>query len=170
MDSQWWVHPYDKPGIESDCPYKTKSEVLTQLDDLLSRNSKKLVIFALHHTLRSYGIHGGYFKLKQHIFPLTEYFPKLYIPLPVIGSIYPISRSVFGSPQDLKHPFYTEMITSVERFAFTISTTWPFVNGFSGICTWASAAGKARYRVKTRARDVLRTDLWVMGVEESFLI
>ena len=20
MDSQWWLHPYDKPGIESDCP------------------------------------------------------------------------------------------------------------------------------------------------------
>ena len=27
MDSQWWVHEYDKPGIESDCPYKTKTEV-----------------------------------------------------------------------------------------------------------------------------------------------
>src|SRR5258706_10502502 len=31
IDSQWWLHPYDKPGIESDCPYKTKDEVLTQL-------------------------------------------------------------------------------------------------------------------------------------------
>src|SRR3954469_14446917 len=23
FDSQWWIHPYDKPGVESDCPYKT---------------------------------------------------------------------------------------------------------------------------------------------------
>ena len=77
MDSQWWVHPYDKPGIESDCPYKTKTEVLTQLDNILSRNSKKLVLFAVHHTFRSFGIHGGYFKLKQHIFPLYRCLSKI---------------------------------------------------------------------------------------------
>ena len=114
MDSQWWLHPYDKPGIESDCPYKTKTEVLTQLDDLLSRNSKKLVIFALHHTLRSYGIHGGYFRLKQHIFPFTEYFPKMYIPLPLIGSIYPITRGIFGTSEDMKHPAYASMIADID--------------------------------------------------------
>jgi len=115
MDSQWWVHPYDKPGIESDCPYKTKDEVLTRLDDIFTKNSKKLVIFAIHHTLKSYGIHGGYFKLKQHIFPLTDAFPNLYIPLPVIGSIYPITRSVFGTSEDLAHPAYASMINDLEE-------------------------------------------------------
>jgi hypothetical protein len=60
-DSQWWLHPYDKPGIESDCPYKTKDEVLSQLSDILTRNYKKLVIFATHHTFRSNGSHGGYY-------------------------------------------------------------------------------------------------------------
>ena len=114
MDSHWWIHPYDKPGIESDCPFKTKSEVLTQLDDLLSRNSKKLVLFAVHHPFRSNGIHGGHFTWKQHIFPLTEYFPKLYIPLPVIGSVYPITRGIFGTTNDLSHPAYADMINQVE--------------------------------------------------------
>jgi hypothetical protein len=117
FDSQWWIHPYDKPEIESDCDYKTKDEVLAQLDDIFSRNSKKLIILAAHHTFKSSGVHGGYFKLKQHIFPITDINPKLYIPLPVIGSIYPIARSVFGSPQDLKHPFYAEMINAVEKVA-----------------------------------------------------
>jgi hypothetical protein len=37
----------------------------------------------------SNGIHGGYFGIKQHIFPFTDMKKKLYIPLPVIGSIYP---------------------------------------------------------------------------------
>ena len=115
MDSQWWLHPYDKPGIESDCPYKTKAEVLTQLDDLLSRNSKKLVIFALHHTLRSYGIHGGYFKLKQHLFPFTDVFPKLYIPVPILGSIYPITRGIFGTSEDMKHPAYVDLVTELDK-------------------------------------------------------
>ncbi|TMI80809.1 MAG: metallophosphoesterase, partial [Bacteroidetes bacterium] len=117
FDSQWWIHPYDKPEIESDCDHKTKDEVLTELDDIFSRNAKKLIILADHHTFKSTGAHGGYFTAKQHIFPFTDIIPNLYIPLPVIGSIYPIARSVFGSPQDLKHPFYADMITAVEKVA-----------------------------------------------------
>lgn len=27
MDSQWWIHTKDKPGIESDCDVKTEDEV-----------------------------------------------------------------------------------------------------------------------------------------------
>src|SRR6266487_1618000 len=117
FDTQWWIHPYDKPEIESDCDYKTKDEVLTQMDDIFSRNSKKLIILAGHHTFKSNGAHGGYFRLKQHIFPFTDINPKLYIPLPGLGSIYPITRSVFGSLQDLKHPLYAEMIGAVEKVA-----------------------------------------------------
>lgn len=117
FDSQWWLHPYDKPDIESDCPYKTKDEFLLQLEDILSKDSKKLVILAGHHTFRSNGAHGGFFTIKQHIFPFTDIIPNLYIPLPVIGSIYPIARSVFGTPQDLKHPNYANMITEIEKKA-----------------------------------------------------
>lgn len=117
FDSQWWMHPYDKPGEESDCPYKTKLEVLGQIEDILSKNSKKLVILACHHPFKSYGIHGGYFTLKQHIFPLTDAKPNLYIPLPVIGSIYPIARGVFGVPQDLSNPVYANMIRDVQKVA-----------------------------------------------------
>jgi len=115
MDSQWWMHPYDKPGVESDCPYKTKDEVTTQLQDILARNAKKLVIFATHHPFRSYGVHGGYYSLKQHIFPLTDINKSYYFPLPIIGSIYPISRGVFGSPQDLPHPDYQNMVSDLEK-------------------------------------------------------
>ena len=114
MDSQWWIHQYDKPGIESDCPFKTKAEVLTALDDILSRNSQKLVILAFHHTFRSYSPHGGYFTLKEHIFPFTDVMPGLYIPLPLLGSIYPLTRAVFGTSQDIKHPFYQSMIADIE--------------------------------------------------------
>lgn len=119
FDSQWWLHPYDKPGEESDCPYKTKLEVLNQIEDILSKNSKKLVILACHHPFKSYGIHGGYFTLKQHIFPLTDVKPDLYVPLPVIGSVYPVARGVFGIPQDLSNPVYANMIHDVQKVAKT---------------------------------------------------
>ena len=115
MDSQWWLHEEDKPGVESDCPTKTKEEVLTQLDDILSQNSDKLVILATHHPFRTYGPHGGFFKIKQHIFPFTDAKPNLYIPLPIIGSIYPLTRQVFGTMQDLKHPLYQDMISRISK-------------------------------------------------------
>lgn len=119
IDSQWWLHPYDKPGVESDCPYKTKDEVITQLSDILGRNYKKLVIIATHHTFRSNGVHGGLFGWKQHLFPFTDMVKNLYIPLPVLGSIYPIARGVFGTPQDLKHPDYFNMIHDIEEVTKT---------------------------------------------------
>ncbi len=113
MDSHWWLHSNDKPGIESDCPQKTKAEVLVELEDILVENHRKLVLFAVHHPFISNGIHGGYFTWKQHLFPFTDLRKYLYIPLPGLGSIYPISRSVFGTPQDLPHPLYVDLISRV---------------------------------------------------------
>lgn len=113
FDSQWWVHPFEKPGIESDCECKTKAELVSRLEDILAQNSRKLVLLAFHHTLKSNGIHGGLFPLKTHIFPFTDFFPSAYIPLPIIGSIYPVARGVFGTPEDLKHPLYADLIKQI---------------------------------------------------------
>lgn len=113
FDSQWFLHSHDKPGVEWDCECKTQSEFMIQLSELLSKNRNKLIIMACHHPFMSNGIHGGYFGIKQHIFPFTDLRKKLYIPLPVIGSIYPISRSVFGSPQDISYPAYTNMVNTI---------------------------------------------------------
>ncbi|MET0394810.1 MAG: BamA/TamA family outer membrane protein, partial [Chitinophagaceae bacterium] len=113
MDSQWWIHDNDKPGVESDCEYKTEDEVISELEDLLNKNYKKLVLLACHHPFKSNGPHGGYFTFKQHIFPFTDRRENLYIPLPVLGSVYPITRSVFGTPQDLKHPRYINMVSRI---------------------------------------------------------
>ena len=84
MDSQWWLHLNPKPGPQSECPCKTKDEIITRLNDIVYRNQDKLLLFATHHPMKSYGVHGGYFTLKQHLFPLTDIKPSLYIPLPVV--------------------------------------------------------------------------------------
>ena len=129
FDSQWWIHPHEKPEIESDCNCKTKDELVTQIGDIAANNSKKLIILACHHPFKSNGAHGGYFTLKQHIFPFTDLKRSLLIPLPVIGSAYPIARSVFGSPQDISHPAYTNMINRVTSALKANAPNVVFVSG-----------------------------------------
>jgi hypothetical protein len=129
FDSQWWIHPYDKPGIESDCNFKTKEQLVAQIADLAARNSKKLIIIACHHPFKSNGVHGGLFTPKQHIFPFTDIFRSAYIPLPVIGSVYPVVRSVFGTPQDLKHPNYADMINRISAAVKAVAPNVIFVSG-----------------------------------------
>ncbi|HSU29448.1 MAG TPA: metallophosphoesterase, partial [Chitinophagaceae bacterium] len=114
FDSQWFLHTQEKPGIESECDFKTPDEVYAELDNILTRNPGKLVIIACHHTFKSISPHGGYYTWKQHIFPFTDISKNLYIPLPIIGSIYPLTRGVFGTPQDLHHPNYEAMINGVQ--------------------------------------------------------
>src|SRR5262245_41668255 len=67
FDSQWWLQTNEKPGIESDCDCKTPDELLSQMTDIVTRNSKKLVLLASHHPFKSNSVHGGYFTWKQHI-------------------------------------------------------------------------------------------------------
>ena len=119
VDSQWWLEQEARPGATSACDCKTEGEVIVTLKDLLYRNRDKLVLFAAHHPFRSHGIHGGYYTFKQHIFPLTDLNPKIYLPLPVIGSLYPIIRGGFGNVQDLKHPKYKDFTSQVDALLST---------------------------------------------------
>jgi hypothetical protein len=114
IDSQWWLHRFDKPTVRSGCECNTEAELLSVLQEIVSRNEEKLLIFADHHPFITFGRHGGYYNLKQHIFPFTDLNPKLYIPLPLIGSIYPIARGVFGNIQDTKHPIYKNFSRAVD--------------------------------------------------------
>jgi hypothetical protein len=128
VDTQWWLHSYSKPGRDSDCACKSEDELLARLSDIAYRNKGKGIILATHHPFRSYGIHGGYYTLKQHIFPLTDFSSGLYIPLPVIGSLYPLVRGVFGNIQDLPHPTYRLMVRAMEK-AVSVAPNVVFVSG-----------------------------------------
>jgi UDP-2,3-diacylglucosamine pyrophosphatase LpxH len=113
VDTQWWLHPWDKPGRDSDCDAKTTNELLLELDDIIKRNEDKSIIVASHHPMFSYGSHGGRYTWRQHFFTLTDLNKKLYFPLPIIGSIYPLYRRLFGSQQDIAHPVYRQMTQSL---------------------------------------------------------
>ena len=115
MDSQWWLHTHEKPGLESHCECKTEDAVITMLEEIVETNKHRMMIVAMHHPLYSYSVHGGNYTWRHHIFPLTEINPNLYIPMPILGSIYPITRGVFGNIQDVKHPAYRTMIRELEN-------------------------------------------------------
>ncbi len=109
LDTQWFLHPWDKPGEDSDCESKDPAGLWILLHDIFTRNEGKRIIIAAHHPLISYGEHGGIFKMKDHLFPLTSLKSNLYIPLPLLGSIYPMYRKWFGNVQDISHPQYREL-------------------------------------------------------------
>ena len=115
MDSQWWLQEKkERPGRESACDCKDEKSIVNALRDIVSLYPDRLIVLAMHHPFYTHGEHGGYYTLKQHIFPLTDLKPGLFIPLPVIGSIYPVSRGVFGNVQDTRNPRYKEMRDALE--------------------------------------------------------
>jgi hypothetical protein len=115
IDTQWLLHQWEKPAEEGSCDAKTTADLLSQLEDVFVRNRTKRVIVAAHHPLITYGEHGGVFPLKSHIFPLEELTEHLYIPLPIIGSIYPLYRKYFGHLQDTQHPLYKDFGESIQK-------------------------------------------------------
>ena len=114
MDSQWFLYVHEKPGPSSNCPAKTIDEFATELSEIAATHPNQLLVLAMHHPMYSYGPHGGDYTWRHHIFPFTEYIPWLYIPLPVLGSIYPVARGVFGNIQDIRHPIYKNMARTIE--------------------------------------------------------
>jgi hypothetical protein len=55
LDTQWWLHPFDKPEAESDCEAKDASGLIIQLEDILHRNGHKRILVVGHHPMYSYG-------------------------------------------------------------------------------------------------------------------
>lgn len=114
LDSEWWLYPFDKENEGAGCDCRTTNEIIKSLQELFYKNRYKVILLATHHPFQSYGTHGGNFSLKDHLFPLTVLNRNYYLPLPLIGSIYPLFRKTFSNPEDLHHPLYKDMISRVD--------------------------------------------------------
>lgn len=115
-DSEWWLFPHKKTTNDTACNCNTQEEVIANLEELLYKNRHKTVLLASHHPFQTYGVHGGKFSAKDHFFPLTNLNRHLFLPLPLVGSLYPILRStVFLQPEDLHHPGYQIMKEDILR-------------------------------------------------------
>ena len=115
IDSQWWFLSAEacKPGNRSTAD--ARCALRAWLD-----TTKRRPIIVSHHPLFSHGPHGGYFSWKDHLFPLRAFRPWLWVPLPVVGSVYPLWRYYIGvTRQDLRSDRYSkfrdEMISLFQR-------------------------------------------------------
>ncbi len=115
LDTQWWLQLARKPlHPTSSCPTDSQGEVTDSLRAALQGSGARHVFVFGHHPLVSGGPHGGYFEWTEHIFPLRYLASWLWIPLPIIGSTYPLSRKSGRWPQDLSDPDYTRMRAALE--------------------------------------------------------
>ena len=113
MDTQWFLNKGEKMDRSISCGAKNGEEAFILLRDILLRHKDKKVIMATHHPMYSKGHHGGTFTFKDHLFPLTNLNSSLYIPLPIIGSIYPLYTQLLGSSQDLSNLNYKAMVNAI---------------------------------------------------------
>jgi hypothetical protein len=108
LDTQWWLHEYEKPFYPAALTEEqTKTLFLDSVLTLLG--SGRITIVAGHHPLESHGEHGGFFDWRDHLFPLRHVAPWLWIPLPGIGSLYPVSRMWGITQQDFSGSQYAEL-------------------------------------------------------------
>ncbi|MEL7247365.1 MAG: metallophosphoesterase [Bacteroidota bacterium] len=117
IDSQWWQHNWDnEPEINKGCDVKSRYDLINSIQEIFADHKNDEIVLLMHHPIQSNGLHGGRFGLTDHIFPYRSSH-NLSIPLPVIGSIRPLLRTLGTNPQDITHQRYQELITSIEAAA-----------------------------------------------------
>jgi hypothetical protein len=106
INSQWFLTAPDLRPFGSTCGIENEADVYAQLEDIIARNQDKHIMVIGHHPLFSEGVHGGYFTVLDHLFPLSIVSKYAFLPLPIIGSIYPLARKYGGISQDIAYPAY----------------------------------------------------------------
>jgi hypothetical protein len=99
----------------SACPADSESEIIDSIRSALQQSGNRVVVAAAHHPLHTGGVHGGYFGWEDHIFPLRQIDPDLWLPLPLIGSLYPAARQGGISSQDIPSRRYQRLIAAFRR-------------------------------------------------------
>jgi hypothetical protein len=114
LDTQWWLQKDARPASPSDCGDSSSHQILGSLGNAARDAGERVVVVVAHHPLRTGGPHGGHFGWEDHVFPLRAIKPWLVIPLPLIGSLYPVLRASGISSQDVASRAYRRMRASFD--------------------------------------------------------
>ncbi len=129
IDSQWWLQNWDsEKKMNKGCDIKSRNDFLTRIEEIFIEHKNDQIVVFMHHPIYSNGIHGGYFSFADHLFPLHRE-KNLWIPVPVIGSMYPILRTAIGSVQDLNNTLYIEFSQGINQIANDLDVDVIFASG-----------------------------------------
>lgn len=110
LDTEWWLQnaTNDTP-LDPECSTHEEREIASALaravDDAHGRN----VVVVGHHPLVSGAAHGGHFGWRQHVFPLRDMQAWMWVPLPLLGSTYPLARQRGAWLEDVSNAAYRRM-------------------------------------------------------------
>ncbi|MDE0637083.1 MAG: metallophosphoesterase [Candidatus Poribacteria bacterium] len=123
LDTQWWLHQHEKPQ-------KSTEKIIAGLKAAL--DTELPIIVVGHHPLQSYGIHGGFYDWKSHLFPGRVSKKWLWVPVPIVGSLYPLVRwHLVRSDQDLNGTRNKNMVSQLNA-AFSTAKKTPLLIYASG--------------------------------------
>ena len=129
IDTQWWLQDWNlEKKINRGCEIKSKSDFLNTIEEILTEHKNDEVVILMHHPIHSDGTHGGFFPLKDHLFPLAN-INNLYIPLPIIGSLYPLMRKSGIAKQDIPNARNKEIMQGINDIAARLRMTVIFASG-----------------------------------------
>jgi len=129
LDTQWWLRGEPRFGNgEGVCVGANRGTVTEGLRAVLRSRDEGVTVVVGHHPIVSGGRHGGHYSLLDHVFPLRALNRSLWIPLPVIGSLYPFARQNGISSQDLSSRKYGDLVDSL-RAAFRAAPPLLYASG-----------------------------------------
>jgi hypothetical protein len=113
-----WAAMYqiDYPdGPQRHCtPTAGGGKVLEAVDRMLADSGDRRAVLVTHPPMYTSGPHGGYFPWREHIFPLRTFDRDLWIPLPIIGSLFPIARSLGVTDTDMMSAKYRAYVENTK--------------------------------------------------------
>lgn len=116
LDEAAFEHLYENPTEHATvCPHQNTLEAYLDLAAEFDHPEDRHMALAMHHPLVTAGPHGGHFTWKQHVFPLTDFWSWAWLPLPIVGSAYPLARQLGVSRTDLTSERYERMVRAVYR-------------------------------------------------------
>lgn len=115
LDTQWWLH-HEGPrpeGPGSPCAAKDANQAVEQLGAAAARGPIALLT---HHPLATGGTHGARgADWRAHLFPLRDLDSNLWVPVPVLGSLWVGYRDAIGTGQDLSSRRYRALLADLSR-------------------------------------------------------
>lgn len=130
IDSQWWLQNWsNEKKMNKGCEIKSKGDLIKHIEEIFTDYKNDQIIVFMHHPIKTDGKHGGNFGIKQHLFPFTELNHNLWIPLPIIGSLYPAYRRLTGSIQDNTNVYNQELTQGLDGIAKKLSVQVIFASG-----------------------------------------